>query len=315
MKKVFMIIICALTVLLTISVVGFVLIKVGIIDFNKIKPPSVYVYEDGFGRIYTERDWDWKPIKSKDILEYTNSNSMEKQTVTLSLDKGIFYDLKLPMGNYIYDYGKTIYAEDGSYLIRVVANSTLDNLSEIAGLDNGVNLDKVTLHSQDDTKGMKIICTLIDNHAIIANVYSGNENYSIIRDALLNKETYSISGMEKSEDFKELDKISYSGKYVAQVVFQSIDLSWNKYLFEDGELITSVSYLPMKPTFDEYITKIMAFSRSPVSELYQSKSMCYAKAGEYELGLLKYNDNTTIVLLGYGEEAKCNIVSIMQYLK
>jgi len=47
MKKVFTIIICILIVLLTISVVGFVLIKVGIIDFNKIKPPSVYVYEDG----------------------------------------------------------------------------------------------------------------------------------------------------------------------------------------------------------------------------------------------------------------------------
>ena len=36
MKKVFMIIICALTVLLTISVVGFVLIKVGIIDLIRL---------------------------------------------------------------------------------------------------------------------------------------------------------------------------------------------------------------------------------------------------------------------------------------
>lgn len=315
MRKAGTIIVCALGILLTIGVVIFVLLKVGILDFREIDTVNVYTYTDDFGRKYTEREWDWKPIESKEIIEYVDVTKLEKQIVTLSLSSGVFYDLELPMGNYIYDYGKTIYAEDGSYLIRVVADCSLDDLSSTAGIDNGINIDKVTLVSPENKKGMRIICTLIDGYAIIANIHTGNENYSILLDALQNKETYTIPKIEKSEDFVQLDNISYSGEYIAQVVFQSIDLSWNKYLFENGELVTSVSYYPMTLALDEHIIKLMAFSRSPISELYQSKSMCYAKSGEYELGLLKYNDNTTIVLLGYGEEAKCNIVSIMQYLK
>ena len=315
MKKVFNITICIIMLLLTIVTLVFALFKVGVIEFRGIDPPSVYTYTDDMGRIYTERVWDWEPAKSKEVMEYTDVTNLEKQYVTLSLSPGSFYDIELPIGNYIYDYGKTIYAEDGSYLIRVIADCTLDNLSAIAGLDNGINIDNVTLCSPDETKGTKIICTIVDDYAIIANVYAGDENYSIIRDSLVNKGTYSIAGIDKAEDFIELDKISYSGKYVAQVVFQSIDLSWNKYLFDEGELVTSVSYAPMSTTYDEYLGKLMAFSRSSVSELYKSDSMCYASAGEYELGLLKYNDNTTIVLFGHGEEAKCNIVSIMQYLK
>lgn len=315
MKKAGTIIICTLGILLTLGVGIFTLFQVGVLEFRGMDTVNVYTYTDDMGRKYTEREWDWKPIESKELIEYVDVSELEKQTVTLSLTPGTFYDLEIPIGNYIYDYGKTIYAEDGSYLIRVVADCSLDDLSSTAGIDDGINIDKVTLTSPEDKKGMKIVCTLIDKYAIIVNVYSGNENYSTLCDALLNKETYSIPSITKSEDFKLLDSITYSGEYVAQVVFKSIDLSWNKYLFEEGELVTAVSYSPMTDTFDEYITKLMAFSRSPISELYQSKSMCYAKAGEYELGLLEYNDNTVIVLIGRGEESKCNIVSIMQYLK
>jgi hypothetical protein len=276
----------------------------------------VYTYQNESGYIYTEAEWEWSPIEYKKTINYVDTQGESTRSVSVLLNGDTYYDITLPDEDYIYDYGKTIWAVDGSYMIRVVADATLDNLSKLAGIDNGLSLNKTTLCTQDNHKGAKTIVTLIDTYAIIANVYYGDDTYSIIRDSLSSGESsYELSNVSYADDYTELDKLVYSGNYVGQVVFQEVSLEQQKYMFADGVLWVSTDFNSMYSIIDTYLNRICTSSGQSIDETYENSGMFYAKSGDYYLGLISYNSNTTIVLLGDGEESKCNIISIMSYLR
>lgn len=317
MKKVVTIILSIVTIIATLGVVAFVLVKTDIIHLHDIDKVTVYTHQDENGLIYTEREWEWKPIESRDIISYVDTTGVEKQTISLHIEDIEFYNIQVPAGNYIYDYGKTIWAEDGSYLIRVIGDVTLDTLTKTAGIDNGENLDQYTITTPEGQKGKRTICTLLNgNIAIVADVYNGSETYSIIRDSLMNnKETIYMDNIDYADNYKELTSVSYTGKYVPQVHYSQFDLTWKRYLFADGELSVYAKYERIFDVEEVMLAQLCVFAQTPIEELYKDESIIYASAGDWHVGMLRYNTNTTVVLFGSGEEAKCNIVALLDSIK
>lgn len=315
-KKIISVVVSVLAVLATIAIVGIVLIKTGIINWNTVDSVKVYVNKDENGLTYTSREWVWKPTETKEVINYVDTKNVETQTVSLHISDVEFYDIKVPTGNIIYDYGKTIWAEDGSYLIRVVGDINMDTLSKAAGIDNGLVLDKTTISSPDGKKGSRVICTLIGDTAIIANIYKGSETYSVIRDSFMNnKDTIYMDTIQYSKNLIELKRIAYTGEYVPQVHFSEFDLNWVRYLFAEGELSVYTKYDRIFEVEEELLAQLCVFAQTPIDEIYRSEDIIYARAGNWYVGLLRYNTNTTVVLFGSGEEAKCNIIALLDSIK
>lgn len=316
MKKVIAIVGSVLIVCLTGLIVVGVIVYTGVLNKNILNKETVYVYSTDDGYVYTESEWDWKPAEFKGAISYVDTVTDFKQKVTLCLDDNTYYDVIIPNIDYIYDYGKTVWAIDGSYMIRVIANATMDNLSSLAGIDNSIPLTQTTICSPDNQKGSRTIATLVNSYAIIANVYYSDNVFSILRDSLSSgKSPYAPSEPDYSDEYVELDKLSYFGKYIGQVTFQEVSLEQKKYMFQDGTLWCSSVFDNFINTKETYLKKLCTITNAKIDESYQAGGIYYAKAGNYYLGVVAYNTNTTIVFLGDGEESKCNIIFMINYLK
>lgn len=316
MNKVIKVIICILTILVTVTCVIGILCYTGVLNKKSIDNVTVYRNTNKQGLTYTEKEWTWKPLESKNVIEYIEPLDIQSKTITLNLTPGVYYDINIPDVPYFYDFGKTVWASDGSFVIRVIGNATVNNLSSLAGIDGVESLNQNTITTKDGVKGSRIIATLIDSCAIIANVYAGNDNYSLIRDSILNNNgKYEISDVKYSDECSKPDKLTYTGNFVAQYTPQEINLVQERFLFEEGVLYTQSIVEPLTDVRETYLKLIQSFSKEEVQVYYDNNGIVYAESGNYTIGLMSYNSNTTIVLIGEGEEARCNIVSGLNYIK
>lgn len=302
-----------------IGVIGFsvfVLIYTGVLSKKDLDTIDVYTYYTDTGLKYTEAEWSWAPIENKDTIHYTETITCGIIPVALNLDSNIFYNVTIPDVPIVYDFGKTIYAEDGSFMVRVIGDVNINNLSATAGIDNGTPVNQITIVNSDDTKGMRVIATLVDGSAIIATVYEGDEYYSILRDSLAsNHDTYTVDNIPYSEQCQYLDTLKYEGSFAPQVIVGDITLAIKRYLFEDGYVWTQTSLDPYYKTKQIYLAKLNVISGQVIDTYYEDDTALFAKAGDFYLGVVNHNTNTSIVLIGKGEEAYCNIVSVIQLAK
>lgn len=312
MKKVLQVGGTVLGLFLTSGIVIFVLIYTGILRKEDIDLIKVYEYTTDDNLIYTEAEWDWNIYENRDIIKYEENVFIPTKTVVMNLDNTTFYDVVIPDKSYIYDFGKTIWAEDGTFVIRVVGGGELGNLSALAGIDNAISINQLTLVSPESIKGRRTIVTLVDDYAIIADVYGSNEDYSVIRDSLAsNHKSYEIEYIPYADNYVNLSSISYSGKYAPQIIIDDISIKQDRYLFKDGLLWTSFMTEPFYKVRDIYLAKLVSSSGGVVNEIYDDNHILFARSGDYYIGIISYNVNTCIVMIGQGEEAYCNIVSII----
>lgn len=61
----------------------------------------------------------------------------------------------------------------------------------------------------------------------------------------------------------------------------------------------------------DILAQLIVYAGAPIDEMYEDENIVYAKAGDWYVGMVRHNTNTTIVFIGSGEEAKCNIVSLI----
>lgn len=316
MNKIVKVILSIFLIAAAIGSVITVLWYTGKIEKKNVDNVSIYRNETANGLVYTEKEWTWKPIESKAVIQLIEDVTIPTKTVTLNIDVDTYVDLEIPDVEYFYDFGKTVWASDGSFLIRIMKDATMDNLSALAGIDNSVSISKSTLCSADNVKGKKTIATLIDGIAVIADVYSGDEAYSIIRKSISNIVSgYTIDEIPYADDMTKLTKLIYNGSYVAQYVPQEISLIQERLLFEDGVFYSQSVVEPLYAVKDRYLKLISTFSKESIQALYDDGAIVYAESGDYTVGLTSYNSNTTIVYIGEGEEARCNIISSLNYIK
>lgn len=278
---------------------------------------KVITNKDVNGFIYTERIWEWTPQESRKLLEYVSTENLDKSNVPLHIEKSKFVDIEIPNCDIINDYGKTIWAVDGSFMIRVIGNVNKDTLAGIAGIDNPTQINETTICTNGNTKGKKTIARLVDNYCILADVYVNNSTYSIIRDSLSNENLSIYEHINKNykSNANKLDELIYKGQFCSQLSSQEISLSSHRYLFEDGFLWEQSNVIPFYTAEEQYISKLEKLSGNSIEEYYMNGQLLYAKAGDYYLGLVAYNSNTTLSYIGKGDEAFCNIASLLNQLQ
>lgn len=313
-KKIMSTLACVISIVATLAIVLFVLFRTGVLNPNGVLPTEVRTFTTDDGLIYTEKIWTWNPIESKKIISYHEGVSDKTTVVSLALDNSVYYDIRIPDIPYIYDFGKTVWAEDGSFMIRVVGQASMDNLSALAGIDNGENINQYTLRSKDGVKGAKTLATLIDGTAIIINVFDNDNYYSILRDSISNnRKSYEIEEIPYSKGCKTLSVLEYSGRYTRSVRDDnSKSLSQSKYLFEDGALWIQTMVIPYEQAVKYSLEKLVTSSKSgKVEQIYQTDSVSFASSGDYYVAVVYLNTNTSITYVGEGEEALCNIISMI----
>lgn len=310
MKKVIPIVVSILGLAVTITVVLAVLYYTGVISSDVVEPKSVSVYEDESGLKYTEASWDWKPTESGKVISYHESVTAPTTQVILELANCSFYKMTIPDVPYIYDFGKTVWAVDGSFMIRVIGGADMSNLSAIAGIDNGENMNQFTIRNKDGVKGQRVLATLIGDTAIVVNVYEGDNNFSILLNSISeNRDVLEIEEVPFARSLKELDSISYSGEFTHSVRVSDVSLYQNKYLFESGCLWSQGVVKSFNDTCRDYMIKLTAFSKTGlIEEMYNNGRVLYAKSGDYHLAVIAQNSNTCLVIVGQGDEAKCNVI-------
>ena len=307
-------ILLVLAVVLTLGFVVFALWYLGILDFNKVKPGNVAIMKDDYGRTYTERRWYWKPKEYRGMVTYLpDSSGLLTTSVPLLLHDDTYYNVEIPADSeYIWDMGKSIFAEDGSWQVKVVGNATLDNISSLAGVDQSEALTRNVLQSPTSKKGSKTVATVIDGCGIICTIYEGDAAYTIMRNSLVsNQSPYEIDSVQYADEIRYINTLSYSGQYVAQVQYTEVNLSIDEYLFADGSLYVLSDLENIKATRERYLKQLNVMSGAKIESLYDKDGIVYAQAGDCFIGLISYNSNTTIVAIGQGEEARCNILSLL----
>lgn len=316
MKKIFKIIGIILIILVLIGGCLGLATYFGLFDFLHSDEVTVRTYTTDNGYTYTKRTWSWQPKEFKEKINYIeNTSSIPSKIVSLCVEDNTYIDITVPRNiNYMWDFGKTIWAEDGSYQIRLIKGLENSSLSVTAGIDNPYSLSPTVVTTNDKKKGMRTVAAALGDVYVIADIYEGDETYSLIRKSLLSATPYEIS-KSYNVTSTNLDDISYTGSFQSSVTFQEVSLMQERYLFEKGALYIQSDVRAIQNVADEYLNRLYVFSGEEPSLICHNNGLYYAEAGDYYLGLIEYNSNTTIVLLGSGEEAKCNIVTIISYLR
>ena len=278
---------------------------------------TVVTNKNAEGHIYTERLWEWSPNETRDVLEYVKTYDLQKVIIPMHIDSSEFIDIEIPDTKVINDYGKTIWAVDGSFTIRLIGNATIDNMTKLAGISNPTVINEYTICSDSSVKGKKVIARLVGTTCILAEVYTNNSTYSILRDTLSSESlsSYEYKNDNYRNDAKVLDEVSYTGHFCSQISMQEISLVSHRYLFEEGFLWEQYNMVPFYSAERQLIAKLEKMSGKSVEEYYVNGQLLFAKAGDYYLGLVAYNSNTTLSLLGQGDEALCNIATALNQLQ
>lgn len=311
MKNVIIGIVC---LIVTIGVVFGVLMYTGIISFNTVEENHVLVNKDENGKTYTQREFIWRPKEyKKQILLVPDTSKVAKQVVSVNLYDNVYYDIKVPAEtDYICDYGKTIYATDGSWQIRVMGGATAANLGSLTGIADGDSLSSNIIQTKYEDKGAKSIATLFDGYAVVCTIYEGDVAYTVMKNSIIeNQNPYTVAAPTYTTDLNRLSKLSYSGSYCSQTSWSGNDITAHQIYFAEGEMYIATEFNNISKVKDDYLVQLCKISGADISEIYDAKGILYARAGDYHVGLLSYNENTTVVLFGNGEEAECNILSYL----
>lgn len=274
---------------------------------------NIYFSESGMP--YSTRDWKFNPIESKEVIEYINTDNQPKQYTSLCLYDNTYIDIAVSSGIGFYnDICKWIYAYDGSYCIRIIKNGTGRTLSDIANIEEFDSLSENCISSKLGSKGSQIIAASIQDtdYVILADVYSNSQTYSIIRDSMLNAKTY-VEEVKLNENLK-LDDFPEVNPWFNQYKFTDMTTEVDTLYFGDGYLSSYARILPIEDTTKELLVKLCKLSNSDITSYYAKDAFLYAESGNFTLGLFEYNTTTTIVLIGFGEEARADIIQSLKDL-
>lgn len=301
-------------------IIGIILI-VGIISYflffrnRGISEGDSTLYFSESGVPYTVRDWKFNTVESKEVIEYINTDNQPKQYVSLCLFDNTYIDIAVPNGIGFYnDICKCVYADDGSYYIRVINNKINQSISEVASIKEFDSLSDNCIASKLGSKGCQTIAASIPDtdYVVIADVYSNSQTYSIIRDSILTAKTY-VEEVELNKDLK-LDDFPEVNPWFNQYKFTDMSTKVETLYFADGYLSSYARIQPIDSTCKELLAKLCKLSNSDITSYYVKDAFLYAESEYFTLGLFEYNSTTTIVLIGFGEEARADIIQSLKDL-
>ena len=280
-------------------------------------------YDDG--TISTKRKWVFSPYKSKEVINEEPSIDGEVVTkkIPMLVADNMYFFVPVPEGDYEWDFGRTLWMIDGTVRVRIIGSSTVEELDRIAGIDNPrvkSEEDTKVIMSPVDKEGVKTIATVIPrtSYAVVVDIYKDIPGYfdivhtSILRGIQSQQWAKNPTYMNNVNAVK-LDEIPATVSDIRPTVsFNNLSMSLDSYLFRDGSLyITGVTEKFTKVKRD-YAAFFEVMSGGVLDSYYDTNRILYGTRNEYTIGVINYNSNSAIVLLGRGEEARVNILSIIR---
>lgn len=323
-------IVTAIIVILILSGIGFVF---AFWAYPKVIKPYlnknstvVEVTEYPNGLISTSREWVFSPDNFKGVIsEVANNETAGTRSVPMLLADNMYFYVPIPDGDYEWDYGKTLWMLDGSVRVRVMGGVSDITLAKFAGIDNPRNLgsnDSYLIASPEDKEGVKSIAAIIKNtsYAIVVDIYSDVKGYfnRVVSDIDkgLSKQVHA-----KNSSYAQLDNtLRYeslpadNGKYQPTVKFDKLSLKLDSYLFKEGSMYAIGVTQNFSKVVRDYTAFFEVMSGAKIYNYYNDDKIFYATGGEYSIGIVQYNSNSSILLIGRGLEARTNILSILKGL-
>lgn len=260
--------------------------------------------------VFEEKKVKEKPVPAKPA-ETTKK-------VILYLGDNVYYPIIVPFDlEIITDNSKYVYAKDSSVNVSVVSNVPWDNFSKFVSIDKAMSIQPSLIRTADGVKGPQEAAKHIANDkAVIVRTYDNSVAFETIFKGL-EENTYKVSnygGMNVEKDETEILKSFplITGYHVSVTAGLGDDVQ-KVYSFEDGSLTILREFKKFEDAIDTMGTKMAIVSNSNIADkILNTKSMYYVEKGDYTIGVVSVNYNTTLTLFGSGTEARFNIISFMQ---
>lgn len=302
-------------VVITLGVIFWTLLKMNIIilPVSDIKDPDIvqiYETEDG---TYTVREYAFIHKDVKDLIQHrTYVNLNDYEAIPMCLQDDVYFNVYVPKNKkYVYQFGKEVFNLDGSFDISVIGGVNMDTVGSLSGTTKNLeSIGQYILATKDNSKGEQVVIRYFPDSKIclIAKCYD-NEFYSSLYQSIVEGDPYTVNEKYSLRDVNTLSNLSYKGRYKPTTIINDVNAESTIKFFSDGMLLMTTRYFDIDTVADLFIQKIILESgNNDVKEMYITDSVRYYKIGQYYLGLSKFNDNTTSIMYGYGDEAKSNII-------
>jgi hypothetical protein len=249
-------------------------------------------------------------VKKKiSYIDGYNTNTSQLVMCTSFKDSD-YISLGLPSDReYDTNLGEMIRANDGSIVIKII-EGTIETVD--LNISNPTIPEKNIIYTSDDTKEVHIVGNYLDSGIVIVGyVYSNSEDWTIVRDAVIGvKET----GAALHENETKLSSLPDADSSIRNTVFLESEFSSTITKFVDGEF--SYSNIAYDFNKSKMVASNWIFSMANGSEVktYVNKNseIYYAESSNgYVVAITQYNGSYYSVLFGKGEEAKANIITIL----
>lgn len=316
MNKYLKLFLCFAIPIITGVIVFFVVMKSGILTGGENSKPSdsesSVISMSADGLVYTSRIDTWSP-KSGKVKYDGESIDLNLKNLDVWVYDDTFIRLKVPMNTmWKYLFTQEVREQSGLAKVQMFNGVTKENMSKMVGIKDGETVTSNIIVSDDKASKSKKIAYYVEEvgSALCIEVYDTGL-FSTLKYTAINNMIETIKYPKISlSDGTIMDSIVSPATYANSVNYSSISSLTEEYLFADGDMY--IQSLPIKynDVIDRYLMILSAISGQSGFEYYKG-DVFYAKFGSHHLGIMQYNSNTSIVMYGQGEEACCNIISIL----
>lgn len=312
--------IISIVIILVLLVADTILIiahsyKIGIFFHNitNSDTSTVTITKTDDGHIYTKSEDLWLPAKTDDVTYLPIVDKLETQSVYLLIDGTQYFKINIPATEYEYTNFSTIRAVDGSYELHVMHGMKEDNI-HYADTTMGSDYCSYTSETVEGTK--TITYRNVNGDGIVAIVYSGNDIAGLFKNQIVsfdsNGPIVNLS-IDTYQQYRTKDKPTYSGQFVSSC--ENLDtpsMITNTWYFNDGYLMSVVNNYNLQEVEYSYLVRMYIITgTTKLDKYYSTKTVFYVESGDYTLLLEKISETAVNTYLGKGEEARCNIISLL----
>lgn len=277
---------------------------------------KVGLHEVAENETYTRSSFKFDKMKVEDEIFYSTmtSGSTETHVLCASMINQEYLPVELP-GDRTYTnlFGYDIYADDGSIEVHIKAGNkdTIDSIVEHG--------ESLTSNIACTTSGGKykhsVVKYINDKYVIEASVYSNTNDWSIVRDAVIDADLQTKFSDFADAEFISARKLRENNSDKIQSILLNYNADAETIFFEDGWI------QELQIAYDIEKTKTMAktYLYNVTNKPSYDAIVCNlidTGAAYYELGdmaaacIPTVNNNYSIIVVGAGDEAKLNMKQI-----
>lgn len=262
-------------------------------------------------KYYTRNETIWKQMKPEDEITYTSNydKTSKVEFLTINIMDKRYVRVELPGYREYINTGSVIKSTDGAIKINIYP----DKVGSDIELTNEVLYDKNTKFSDDGGDFVHtIVKDMINGYTIVAHVGSNSEDWSFIRDMVINIQEDDVIKSDNKEFIMSLP--AYDDE-ILQSVFVTDDYVQVPTLFNDGYICTTISAFDFDKNVDCVYTWLSNVSDGTKITLYKNKpnNIYYGETETgYSCAIFKDNEQYMYIVYGFGNEACTNILRMLK---